>query len=422
MKQILLSIAFIITLTSTSFAAQFVEKKFFSKSLNQEKTYFVSYPTGYSETDTTKKYPVIVFLHGASVNATDIATKFETYSFLFNMLCPNLYKTIFVIPDGSVAPYLGSFYTNSTLYGNFEDYIATDLYNEIKTNYHTYSHRARWAIMGHSMGGYGSMKIALKHPEKFIGIASLSGPLHTTYYNDLLPLVLAENGGAAPYNFTYQKGSLTNLMFSMAGAFSPNPTNNPPVNFPITSEGTIDTQIVSIWNENNPINLIKDLDGKNNLAFYIYCGGKDEYKLLPENELFVDSLTKYGYACTKKFDPDGDHVNSLVTSFPDGINFLYKVMDTTKIDSGVGIREIAKAANDYIFPNPAFSQLQYHTDSWSEIEGGVLISSQGRIIESISKDRLKNGIDINKLNSGYYLLKINFCNGNVAVKKFTKMN
>jgi len=208
----------------------------------------------------------------------------------------------------------------------------------------------------------------------------------------------------------------------MAGAFSPKVNNEPPVSFPIASDGSIDSQIVSIWNENNPINMIKDLDGKNNLSFFIYCGGKDEYKLLPENEQFVDSLTKYGHACTKKFDADADHVNSLVTSFPLGINFLYNVMDTSKIDSGVGIREIAKAANGYIYPNPAFNQLQYHTDSWSEVEGGILISAQGSIIELISKDRLKNGIDINKLNSGYYLLKINYNNGNVVVKKFTKMN
>lgn len=422
MKRIIFSLAFILAFASAGFAKQFVEKKFFSQSLNQEKTYFVSYPTGYSETDTTKKYPVIVFLHGASTNATDIATMFESYSFLFKLGCPNLFNTIFVIADGSAAPYLGSFYTNSALYGNFEDYIVNDLYSEIKTNYHTYSHRAKWAIIGHSMGGYGSMKIALKHPEKFIGISSLSGPLHTTYYNDLLPLVLAENGGAAPYNFTYKKGSLTNLMFSMAGAFSPNAGNIPPVNFPITTDGTIDTQIVSVWNENNPINLIKDLDGKNNLSFFIYCGGKDEYKLLPENEMFVDSLTKYGHSCTKKFDPEGDHVNSLATSFPLGINFLYNVMDTSKIDTGVGIHEFVKAANDYLYPNPAFNQLFLQSENWSEIENATLISSQGSIIENVSKDQLTNGIDINNLHSGYYLLKINYKDGFVSVKKFTKKN
>jgi S-formylglutathione hydrolase FrmB len=421
MKQIIISIVFIFAITSTCFAEQFVAKKFFSESLKQEKTYYISYPTGYNESDTTIKYPVVLFLHGASVDAQYIATQFESYSFLFKLVCPNLFSVIFVIADGSAEPYLGSFYTNSTLYGNFEDYIENDLYSEIKTNYHTYSQRAKWSIMGHSMGGYGSMKIALKHPEKFIGVSSLSGPLHTTYYDDLLPLVLAENGGAAPYNFTYQ-GSITKLMFSMAGAFSPNTDKNPPVDFPITTEGTIDTQIVSVWNENNPINMIKDLVGKPNLSFFIYCGGKDEYKLLPENELFVDSLIKYDQTYTKKFDADGDHVNSLSTSFPLGLNYLYNLMDTSKIDYVQNISNLAKASNDYIYPNPVLNQLSYKSTSWTDIEDAALISSQGNIIEYLDIENLRNGIAVNYLKSGLYILKVNYKNGFIATKKFIKLN
>ncbi|HPR33394.1 MAG TPA: alpha/beta hydrolase-fold protein, partial [Prolixibacteraceae bacterium] len=157
---------------------RFKKKEFFSAALNETKTYFISYPDGYAALDTAKKYPVIIFLHSASVNAESAVNQLEPWldNPFTQLMFRNLYKVLFVVPDGSAPPFLGSFYTNSALYGNFEDYISIDLMDEIRSRYNTYDVRGKWSIMGHSMGGYGCMKIALKNPGNFIGVASLSGP------------------------------------------------------------------------------------------------------------------------------------------------------------------------------------------------------------------------------------------------------
>jgi S-formylglutathione hydrolase FrmB len=422
MKKVFLVFAIGLFLSiNLSAANQFVKKTFYSSALKQDKTYFVSYPDGYDQSDTTKKFPVIIFLHGAGVNAQDIVDKLEPiFSSTFaKLLYPNFYKVIFLIPDGSATPYMGSFYTNSELYGNFETYIANDLTNEISKNYNTYDHRERWSIMGHSMGGYGSMKIALKYPGQFIGEASLSGPLDITYYNELLPLVLEENGNQAPYNFTYS-GSVTKLMFSMAGAFSPDVTSNPPVRFPIKSDGTIDQDVISLWKTENPINLIRTWKGNPNMAMFIYCGEKDEYKLLPQNKLFSDTLSVYNITHTYIDDPTGDHVNSLLTSFPQGLNFLCNVMDTAQIRSNPNsISSIAKQKN-YIFPNPAKNQLNFSSSNIDDIQKVTVISITGSSIKTYSSQDLKNGLNISELKPGYYLLSVWSSNGHQESLNFIK--
>ncbi|MBN1926789.1 MAG: hypothetical protein JW798_13235, partial [Prolixibacteraceae bacterium] len=123
MKHIFFTLHFFLLFTlALSGANRFSEKQFFSAALNENKTYYISLPDGYDESDSAKKFPVVVFLHGASVNAGLAVQQIEPFlsNPLTSVIFKNLYKVIFVVPDGSAEPFLGSFYTNSALYGNFE--------------------------------------------------------------------------------------------------------------------------------------------------------------------------------------------------------------------------------------------------------------------------------------------------------------
>ena len=331
----------------------FQQKTIYSKALQQEKTYYVGLPTSYDESDTNTKYPVIIFLHGASVTATDLVNTIEPFldNFITRLFFDKLFKVIFVIPDGSCEPYKGSFYSNSALYGNYEDYIIQDMTEEISSNFKTYNSREKWSIMGHSMGGYGAMNIALKYPGNFIGVASLSGPLNITYYDELLPKLLSEHGTSPPYDFAYS-GGVTQLVYTMAGAFSPDPGATPPILFPVTSEGVFDPSVKNIWEKHNPINFIQEWKGNPAMAIYSYCGEKDEFLLAKPNEMFSDTLEKYNLPHTYMQDPNGDHVNSLTTSFPQGLNFLYHVMDTAQIRNVTSVNNITASNTLSVYPNP----------------------------------------------------------------------
>lgn len=419
MKTKILFVILLVIIVKFSVAGVFVKKQFFSEALNRDETYFISYPTGYSQADTSKKFPVVIFLHSASVDAQETVDQFETVlsNPLSSLIIQNIYKVIFIIPNGEIGPFLGSFYTNSDLYGNYEDYIYSDLIKEVRSNYNTYDQREKWSIMGHSMGGYGSMKIALKHPELFVAVASLSGPLHTTYYDDILPLLLEEHGSTPPYDFTYQ-GDVTKLIYSMAGAFSPDTTSETHVIFPVLTDGTINPSILPLWSTNNPINLIGKWKGSPDLAIFMYCGELDEYKLLSQNQLFSDTLTSYGITHTFYIDPDGDHITSLMTSFPMGLNFLKGVMDTaTSTNTSVKQEFIQQ---EFIYPNPVKSNIFLSTNANKEIQEAAILSLSGSLLQRFTIKGNEHSFPVQNLMHGCYLFSITYTDGQVSKFRFVK--
>ncbi len=171
-------------------------------------------PPGYYD-DEEKRYPVIYFLHGygGHNHSWNMAAKdSDDGSDYWNLLPKKILKEIdvdrlvdfdklddlitqgelapfiFIQPDGSLhAPHKdgaldfkrkpmlkGSFYVNSPHTGNYRNYITNDLIEYIDNKYRTISDRHHRAIMGGSMGGYGTLNLAVHHPEKFIAAVSLS--------------------------------------------------------------------------------------------------------------------------------------------------------------------------------------------------------------------------------------------------------
>ena len=135
--------------------------------------------------DPNKKYPVVYMLHG-------FGGDYRTYVYYngINEVLDYLISTgqidpvIVVMPDGR-NPVGGSFYTDSKLYEpgmgptfpfmRYESYIIDSLMSQVEGAYPIDT--TRRAIMGLSMGSYGSAKLWLKHPEKFVAVALHSGPL-----------------------------------------------------------------------------------------------------------------------------------------------------------------------------------------------------------------------------------------------------
>ena len=407
MKKITILLILLLGLISIQVSGKwFQQKTIYSKALQQEKTYYIGLPQGYNASDINTKYPVIVFLHGASVTATEMVNSLEPFldNFFTKILFDKLFKVIFVIADGSCAPYNGSFYTNSALYGNYEDFIIHDMMEEIGSKYNTYNGREKWSIMGHSMGGYGAMKIALKYPASFIGVSALSGPLNITCIDELLPEIRAEHGTAPPYDYTYS-GNITRLIYSMAGAFSPNPGANPPILFPLNSAGNTNQSVLDLWEKHNPINLIRVWNGNPSMAIHTYCGELDEFKLAKPNKMFSDTLHKYNLPHTYKQDPGGDHINSLFTSFPQGLNFLYHVMDTAKIRD-VSLADRINSIDSYkVYPNPAIDRF-FVSGETEKLVQMVVFNLSGQKVLEIENPQTKKSFDIGLLVKGVYLVSL----------------
>jgi len=104
---------------------------------------------------------------------------------------------VVVTPDCS-NDFGGSFYTNSPEFapgvgisfaGDFEDFIVNDLFEYIRLNFNADTTAAKRGISGHSMGGYGAMKLAMNHPELFGSVSSMSAPLVFDGFEGLWPVV-----------------------------------------------------------------------------------------------------------------------------------------------------------------------------------------------------------------------------------------
>jgi S-formylglutathione hydrolase FrmB len=328
-----------------------INTTFYSKTLMMNRAVQIYLPEGYNQEDNTTRYPVIYWLHYIHGNSN---TAPEIFGMLNDLISGNMISPVILVkPDGSTDknPWEGdSWYSNSELYGNIEDYIVFDLVEFIDNSYNTIASREKRAIMGHSMGATGAMKFALKHPDVYRGVVSNSGFPDMTKNSQYIPWILSENGGAPVHSFNPNAGSITKGFFSRSGAYSPNINNRPYfVDLPLDSMGR---WIDSVWNRwllHDCARLARNITQESDLAIYFDCGMQDETLAYPFNTGFADALNKLGLSY-KFLSYTGTHDASY--RWPIGFKFLDSVMNKT-----VGIFEELpfQPATFYLYqnyPNP----------------------------------------------------------------------
>jgi S-formylglutathione hydrolase FrmB len=297
---------------------------FYSNALQMERNVQIYLPEGYNEQDSIR-YPVITYLHGAGQNST---SESGLISILNDLIGSSTISPVIVVkPDGRAGPWDRSYFTNSELYGNFEDFIVYDLVEFIDSAYNTIASRNKRAIMGWSMGGYGAMKCALRHPDIYCGVVSHSGMLDVIMCSQYVPFILTENGGAPVSAYNPNAGPWTNGAFAIAGAFSPN-LDNPPyfVDFPLDSMGNWIDSVWNRWSVQNCPSLARSISEEDDLAIYFDCGKQDETLAYAFNTSFADSLDKLGL--TYEFQSyTGGHYDRN-TRYPIGLRFLDSTMNT----------------------------------------------------------------------------------------------
>jgi enterochelin esterase-like enzyme len=134
---------------------------------------FVYLPPGYS-TNASQRYPVVYMLHGYGLTAerwmpftrmADAADK--------NIAAGAMREMILVNPDAFTL-YNGSMYSTSSTIGDWETFIAEDLVSYIDSHYRTIPDRLSRGLGGHSMGGYGTVRIGMKRPDVFSSMYIMS--------------------------------------------------------------------------------------------------------------------------------------------------------------------------------------------------------------------------------------------------------
>lgn len=131
---------------------------------------FVYLPPGY-DAEPDRRYPTIYLLHGVldrpSVWFEPVYGEMTIQAVMDSLIAAGeIRPAIVVAPTGHNA-YGASFYMNSPVTGDWGDFIAEDVVTHVDTTYRTLGRAESRAIVGHSMGGYGAIRLAMLHPDVF---------------------------------------------------------------------------------------------------------------------------------------------------------------------------------------------------------------------------------------------------------------
>lgn len=159
-------------LTVTIYASKIDTVAIYCNSMHKIVKACVITPHGYP--DGVRNYPVVYLLHGYSGNYKSWVDDFPVTASLSDR-----YNVIIVSPDGGFSSwYLDSPKDSSYRY---ETFVSRELVTYIDEKFHSLKDKKGRAISGLSMGGHGALYLALKHPDVFGAVGSMSGGV------DILP-------------------------------------------------------------------------------------------------------------------------------------------------------------------------------------------------------------------------------------------
>jgi len=119
-------------------------------------------------------FPVLYLLHGLSDDNTAWTRRTSIERYVEGL------PLIVVMPNGQRSWYVDAVGKRNE---NYETYIATELVGFVDRTFHTIPEARGRAIAGLSMGGYGSLLLAVKHPDIFSVAHSFSGAVNMAAQN-----------------------------------------------------------------------------------------------------------------------------------------------------------------------------------------------------------------------------------------------
>jgi enterochelin esterase-like enzyme len=268
-----------------------------------DRTVVVLLPPSYDAAK-ARRYPVLYFLHGYNSQAVGTVEWTHMEQRQLAAMRATGKEFIIVAPDSDTLMG-GSMYSSSVTTGDFEDFIAKDLIAYVDSHYRTIARRESRGLFGHSMGGYGTLRIGMKHPELFAAIYALNPCC-------LLPRDVTAEQARKFESMTPEqvaKGDfMTRANFAVASAWSPDP-NKPPFFADLATEnGVIDPLVVAKWAANAPVAMVPQyVPALRSLrAIGMETGAKD---FVRRDVLAMHAeLLRFGIAHDWT-DHDGDHGN-----------------------------------------------------------------------------------------------------------------
>jgi S-formylglutathione hydrolase FrmB len=259
-------------------------------------------PPSYAS-DRARRYPVVYLLHGYLLSNTywvgtglrNIVPGVDLPGAMNKDIASGTGREMIVVMPDARTKYGGSMYSSSVTTGDWESYVADDLVGYVDSHYRTLPDRASRGLAGHSMGGYGTIRIAMKRPDVFSSIYVMSA---CCLMNN--PAAIARFNTRENRDSEGKRGDdeasppIGDVVRAEAAAWSPDPRNAPSYFDLPDGRDASDALIIAEWAANSPLAMIDQYVSslKRYSAIAMDVGSRDALKL--SNKKLSDVLEAYG--------------------------------------------------------------------------------------------------------------------------------
>ena len=206
--------------------------------------------------DKERRYPVVYALHGFFIDADQWTHEIHVPQTIEGAFAQGSRPMIVVLPDSHTG-YGGSMYSSSVTTGDFERFIAHNVVAYVDAHYRTLPYRVSRGLVGHSMGGYGAVRIGMKHPDVFGSLYVMSPCCLSPFDPKRI-----KPGAERPLETLKSPADASRLpwyllpQLALAAAWSPDP-KNPPLYLDLPYKGgVLQPDVMAKWTANAPLAFI----------------------------------------------------------------------------------------------------------------------------------------------------------------------
>lgn len=284
MKSIITFCILFISLYGFSQKGQVIESlKHESKLLARSVEYSIYLPPGFDESK--RSYPVLYLLHGYSDNETSWIQFGEMARITDEGIASGVVAPmVIVMPNGKVSWYCNDY----KMADPWEDMFIKEFIPAIEKTYRIRAKKEFRAISGLSMGGYGSLMLAMRHPDMF----SSCVPFSSGTFTDAEISAMPDDNYKMFFGEIYGKDLKGNQRVSVN------------------------------WKAHSPLHLIYDvpLDKLKSIRYYIDCGD-DDFLFEGNSQLHIQ-MKKQGIPHEYRTRQGGHEWGYWRTGLVEGLKFI----------------------------------------------------------------------------------------------------
>jgi S-formylglutathione hydrolase FrmB len=262
-----------------------------SKILARTVPYCVLLPPSY-DAEKTRRYPILYLLHGLGDNEQMLihAGGMNLVEDLWEQ--HQLGEFLIVTPAGGA-----SFYINSRDgQRRYEDFFLREFMPGVEKRYRAQAGRGTRGIAGISMGGYGALHIAFRHPQLFAAVGA-----HSAALIEKMPNISAQN--------SRQLTRLRVLGDAFGSPFDP-----------------------AFWDQNDPVTLARTTNLAR-LKIYFDCGSEDDYGFDAGAEALDKLLTSRHIRHEFHLYPGGHNWSYFAEHLPALLTFQFHAFESSSAHS-----------------------------------------------------------------------------------------